>query len=288
MPYPFLKKVTFVDTPGIIENRKQQERGYPFNEVCQWFIEKADLIFVVFDPTKLDVGRELDTLFKQLKGKESQIRIILNKADSISSQELMRVYGALFWSLAPLINVTEPPRVYTGSFWSKAYKAGTRDKLFLQEELSLLNDMNQVVNNILENKVANIRQHAVQVRIHALLVEKYVVAFHNQRSIFYNDQQVMSKVVKSPDEYKIYQSLLSMPNISKYDLPSREAYEEFFSVNAINSFKDLYYHCPYFGQCPLKKLERAIYDDLPNLLTKVKSSKKSTCKGATCVPKHWT
>ena len=22
-----------VDTPGIIENRKQQERGYPFNEV---------------------------------------------------------------------------------------------------------------------------------------------------------------------------------------------------------------------------------------------------------------
>lgn len=114
MPYPLLDKVTFVDTPGIIENRKQQERGYPFNSVMKWFIERADLIFIVFDPTKLDVGTELEMLFKQLKGRESQIRLILNKADSISMQELMRVYGALFWGMAPLINVTEPPRVYIG------------------------------------------------------------------------------------------------------------------------------------------------------------------------------
>ena len=119
MPYPLLEKVVFVDTPGIIENRKQQQRGYPFNNVMRWFIHRAELIFVVFDPTKLDVGLELESLFEQLKGRESQIRLILNKADSISMQELMRVYGALFWSMAPLINVTEPPRVYIGSFWDE-------------------------------------------------------------------------------------------------------------------------------------------------------------------------
>merc|ERR1719218_593764 len=34
MPHKLLERVTFVDTPGIIENRKQQERGYPFNDVC--------------------------------------------------------------------------------------------------------------------------------------------------------------------------------------------------------------------------------------------------------------
>ena len=27
MPHPLLERVSFVDTPGIIENRKQQERG---------------------------------------------------------------------------------------------------------------------------------------------------------------------------------------------------------------------------------------------------------------------
>ena len=51
-----------MDTPGIIENKKQQERGYPFNEVCQWFIDRAQLIFLVFDPTKLDIGSELEVM----------------------------------------------------------------------------------------------------------------------------------------------------------------------------------------------------------------------------------
>lgn len=118
--------------------------GYPYNEVCQWFIDRADLIFLVFDPTKLDVGGELEVLFRQMKGRESQIRLILNKADSLSTQDLMRVYGALFWSMAPLVNVTEPPRVYVSSFWQQEYAPDTSRELFMKEETSLLEDLNQV------------------------------------------------------------------------------------------------------------------------------------------------
>lgn len=62
IPSKLLEKVTLVDTPGIIENKKQQERGYPFNEVCQWFIERAQLVFLVFDPSKLDMGSELEVI----------------------------------------------------------------------------------------------------------------------------------------------------------------------------------------------------------------------------------
>lgn len=61
--------------------------------------------------------------------------IILNKADNLATQMLMRVYGALFWSLAPLINVTEPPRVYVSSFWPQDYKPDTHRELFLKEEI---------------------------------------------------------------------------------------------------------------------------------------------------------
>lgn len=118
--------------------------GYPYNEVCQWFIDRADLIFLVFDPTKLDVGGELEMLFRQMKGRESQIRLILNKADSLSTQDLMRVYGALFWSMAPLINATEPPRVYVSSFWPQDYAADTSRELFMREESSVMEDLNQV------------------------------------------------------------------------------------------------------------------------------------------------
>ncbi|XP_019571034.2 sarcalumenin isoform X1 [Rhinolophus sinicus] len=266
VPHKLLERVTFVDTPGIIENRKQQERGYPFNDVCQWFIDRADLIFVVFDPTKLDVGLELEMLFRQLKGRESQIRIILNKADNLATQMLMRVYGALFWSLAPLINVTEPPRVYVSSFWPQDYKPDTHRDLFLKEEISLLEDLNQVIENRLENKIAFIRQHAIRVRIHALLVDRYLQTYKDKMTFFSDGELVFKDIVEDPDKFYIFKTILAKTNVSKFDLPNREAYKDFFGINPISSFKLLSQQCSYMGGCFLEKIERAITHELPGLL----------------------
>ncbi|XP_016066831.1 PREDICTED: sarcalumenin isoform X1 [Miniopterus natalensis] len=266
VPHKLLERVTFVDTPGIIENRKQQERGYPFNDVCQWFIDRADLIFVVFDPTKLDVGLELEMLFRQLKGRESQIRIILNKADNLATQMLMRVYGALFWSLAPLINVTEPPRVYVSSFWPQDYKPETHRDLFLKEEISLLEDLNQVIENRLENKIAFIRQHAIRVRIHALLVDRYLQTYKDKMTFFSDGELVFKDIVEDPDKFYIFKTILAKTNVSKFDLPNREAYKDFFGINPISSFKLLSQQCSYMGGCFLEKIERAITHELPGLL----------------------
>ncbi|XP_014648975.1 PREDICTED: sarcalumenin isoform X1 [Ceratotherium simum simum] len=266
VPHKLLERVTFVDTPGIIENRKQQERGYPFNDVCQWFIDRADLIFVVFDPTKLDVGLELEMLFRQLKGRESQIRIILNKADNLATQMLMRVYGALFWSLAPLINVTEPPRVYVSSFWPYEYKPDTHQDLFLKEEISLLEDLNQVIENRLENKIAFIRQHAIRVRIHALLVDRYLQTYKEKMTFFSDGELVFKDIVEDPDKFYIFKTILAKTNVSKFDLPNREAYKDFFGINPISSFKLLSQQCSYMGGCFLEKIERAITQELPGLL----------------------
>ncbi|XP_058013309.1 sarcalumenin isoform X4 [Ahaetulla prasina] len=274
IPHKLLERVTFVDTPGIIENRKQQERGYPFNDVCQWFIDRADLIFVVFDPTKLDVGLELEMLFRQLKGRESQIRIILNKADSLATQELMRVYGALFWSLAPLINVTEPPRVYVSSFWPLEYQAETHCDLFSKEEISLLEDLNQVIENRLENKIAFIRQHAIRVRIHALLVDRYLQTYKDKMTFFSDGELVFRDIVEDPDKFYIFKSILAKTNVSKFDLPNREAYKDFFGVNPIHSFKLLAQQCSYMGGCFLEKIERAITHELPDLLGSIGLGKK--------------
>ncbi|XP_068962679.1 sarcalumenin [Petaurus breviceps papuanus] len=266
VPHKLLERVTFVDTPGIIENRKQQERGYPFNDVCQWFIDRADLIFVVFDPTKLDVGLELEMLFRQLKGRESQIRIILNKADNLATQMLMRVYGALFWSLAPLINVTEPPRVYVSSFWPQDYKPDTHRELFLKEEISLLEDLNQVIENRMENKIAFIRQHAIRVRIHALLVDRYLQTYKDKMTFFSDGDLVFKDIVEDPDKFYIFKTILAKTNVSKFDLPNREAYKDFFGINPISSFKLLSQQCSYMGGCFLEKIERAITHELPSLL----------------------
>ncbi|XP_033976219.1 sarcalumenin-like [Trematomus bernacchii] len=286
MPHKLLERVTFVDTPGVIENRKQQERGYPYNDVCQWFIDRADLIFQVFDPTKLDVGAELEMLFKQMKGRESQIRLILNKADSLSTQNLMRVYGALFWSMAPLMKVTEPPRVYVSSFWPQDYAADTSRELFMKEEISLLEDLNQVIENQMENKIAFIRQHGIRVRIHALLVDRYLQTFNDKLGWFSDPYEVFQDIVSDPDKYYIFKTILAKTNVSKFDLPNKEAYQDFFGVNPVSGFKQLSSHCSWSGGCLLEKLERAISHELPALLSSVSKAadKPAPVKAAPAPP----
>uniref|UniRef100_T1INK2 Sarcalumenin n=1 Tax=Strigamia maritima TaxID=126957 RepID=T1INK2_STRMM len=284
MPNKLLERVTIIDTPGIIENRKQQERGYPFNDVCKWFIERADLIFVVFDPTKLDVGIELETLFNQLKTHEAKVRIILNKADSVTPQELMRVYGALFWSLAPFINVTEPPRIYTGTFWSREFKTAVNSDLFLAEEVSLFNDLYDVIANRLENKIALIRQHAILVRNHALVVDRYIAALKEHKSIFRDNREIVEDILVNPSKYRIYESVLTHGHVSRHDLVAPDIYKSFFNIHLIDSFQPLASQCGFFSKCLLDKIDNAINVDLPQLLNDVKKTYE-TCsiEGGTTV-----
>lgn len=71
--------MNIVEIPGILEVRKQVSRVFPFNDACQWFIDRADIIFLVYDPSKLDVGPETEAILDQLKGRESQVPNILDK-----------------------------------------------------------------------------------------------------------------------------------------------------------------------------------------------------------------
>lgn len=68
-------QVNIVEIPGILEIRKQVERVFPFNDACQWFIDRADIIFLIYDPSKLDVGPETEAILDQLKGREYQVRM---------------------------------------------------------------------------------------------------------------------------------------------------------------------------------------------------------------------
>lgn len=55
-------------------------------------------------------------MISTLRGHDDKVRIVLNKADSVDQQQLMRVYGALMWSLGKVFRSPEVCRVYIGSF----------------------------------------------------------------------------------------------------------------------------------------------------------------------------
>eukprot|EP00922_Rhytidocystis_sp_ex-Travisia-forbesii_P058220 GHVS01086097.1.p1 GENE.GHVS01086097.1~~GHVS01086097.1.p1 ORF type:complete len:301 (+),score=22.54 GHVS01086097.1:200-1102(+) len=137
LPSLVLKGITLIDTPGVLSGTKQTSRGYDFEGVIGWFAERVDLILLIFDAHKLDISDEFRRCINSLRGNDSKIRILLNKADLISNQQLMRVYGALMWSLGKVIPTPEVTRVYLGSFWDQPLHIDENRKLF-EAEVDLL------------------------------------------------------------------------------------------------------------------------------------------------------
>lgn len=98
-------QVNIVEIPGILEVRKQVSRVFPFNDACQWFIDRADIIFLVYDPSKLDVGPETEAILDQLKGRESQVsfkRLIkpLTKKQIINNTNYSKLILIVLFTLA--------------------------------------------------------------------------------------------------------------------------------------------------------------------------------------------
>lgn len=90
-----------------------------------------------------------------------QTRIILNKADQVKPEELMRVQGALIWNISPLMSSAQPPLMYTTSLWSRPYEAGAPVRLLQAQERGFLRDLRTAIDKRIENKIASARRFAV-------------------------------------------------------------------------------------------------------------------------------
>ena len=171
MPNPVLESITLIDTPGILSGEKQRlHRGYDFEGVISWFADRADMIILLFDANKLDISDEFRRVIDVIRNNQQKMRIVLNKADTITTQQLMRVYGALMWSLGKVLGTPEVTRVYIGSFWDKPLQFDDNRHLFEVEEEDLFADIQSLPRTNAVRRLNEMIKRARLAKVHAYVI----------------------------------------------------------------------------------------------------------------------
>lgn len=202
-----LKSLTIIDTPGVLSGEKQTiGRAYNYADVLDWFAERSDMIVLLFDVQKLDISDELSAAIKNLQKHFDKIRVVLNKADTISHQNLVKVYGALLWSLGRVITTPEVTKVYIGSFWSEPLKNEDTKSLMSAEMADLQQDLATLPRMGAVRKVNDMVKRIRQVRVHAILLDhlrkrmpKVLGKSKRRQELLDNLPQIFRDVLKEHD-----------------------------------------------------------------------------------------
>ncbi|KAK7276882.1 hypothetical protein RIF29_18028 [Crotalaria pallida] len=258
MPHPLLEHITFVDSPGVLSGEKQRtQRAYDFTGVTSWFAAKCDLILLLFDPHKLDVSDEFKRVISSLRGHDDKIRVVLNKADQVDTQQLMRVYGALMWSLGKVLNTPEVMRVYIGSFNDKpindAVSGPIGKELFEKEQEDLLSDLKDIPKKACDRRINEFVKRARAAKIHAYIISH----LKKEMPAMIGKAKAQQKLVDNLEgEFGKVQREFHLP---PGDFPNVEHFRETLSGYNIDKFEKL-----------KPKMIQAVDDmlgyDIPNLL----------------------
>lgn len=221
LPNQVLKSISIIDSPGILSGEKQRiSRGYDFCQVLQWFAERVDRIILLFDAHKLDISDEFSEAIKAFRGQDDKIRVVLNKADQVDTQQLMRVYGALMWSLGKVINTPEVLRVYIGSFWAQPLQNTDNRRLFEAEAQDLFRDIQSLPQKAAVRKLNDLIKRARLAKVHA-----YIISYLKKEmpNVFGKENKKRELIFRLPE---IYVQLQREYQISAGDFPEVKAMQE--------------------------------------------------------------
>ncbi|GAQ88779.1 Endocytosis/signaling protein [Klebsormidium nitens] len=261
LPHQLLDHVTFIDTPGVLSGEKQRTmRSYDFTGVVQWFAQRSDLILLLFDPHKLDISDEFKRVIGALRGQDDKIRVVLNKADQVETQQLMRVYGALMWSLGKVLNTPEVSRVYIGSFNDRPMRAENTPlgaQLFEAEQNDLMADLNDIPRKSVDRKVNEFVKRARAAKIHA-----YIVSSLRARMPFMGKAKVQQQIIDNLEEE--FDKIQREHHLPRGDFPNVDYFREVLQGYQISNFNKL-------NPKLLKNVDDVLGIDIPDLLHKFRN-----------------
>jgi hypothetical protein len=254
VPCKVLRNITLIDTPGVLSGEKQRvNRGYDFTQVTAWFAVRADLILMLFDAHKLDISDEFRNVIDSLKGNDDKIRCILNKADQVDRQKLMRVYGALMWSLGKVVKSPEVLRVYIGTFWDQPLVFEDNAQLFEMEERDLMRDLRDLPRNSAVRKINELVKRVRICKVHAYIISHLKEQMPMMMGFAKKQKQLIENLPT------VFRSVMKKFNLAPGDFPDIRDFQDKLAEMEFSKFHSL-------KQKLIDDVETVLSHDIPRLM----------------------
>nr|GMD51320.1 EH domain-containing protein 1 [Ipomoea batatas]GMD53178.1 EH domain-containing protein 1 [Ipomoea batatas] len=152
--------------------------------------------------------------------------------------QLMRVYGALMWSLGKVLNTPEVMRVYIGSFSDKpinedAYDGPIGRELFEKEQDDLMNDLKDIPKKACDRRINEFVKRARAAKIHAYIISHLKKEMPSMMGKAKVQQRLIDNLA---DEFLKVQREFHLP---AGDFPNVDQFKEILSGYNIDRFERL-------------------------------------------------
>jgi EH domain-containing protein 1 len=177
----------------------------------------------------------------------------LFQADQIDRQQLMRVYGALLWSLGKTMTSPEVSRVYVGSFWQEELKNLDNVDLFEMEEKDLMKDL-----AILPRQSAVRKINELVKRIRKVKTLAYIIGhLKKEMPTMMGKEKKQKKLIA--DLPTVFRTILKRHSLAAGDFPDIAQFSAKLSESKFSEFNN-------FNQKYIDQLDAVLNVDIPKLM----------------------
>jgi len=218
------------------------------------------MIIIMFDAHKLDISDELKAVLETLRPHQDKIKVLLNKADTIDPQALLRVYGALMWALGKVIRTPEVVRVFMGSFWEAPLRSQENRALLEREKSDLLHELTSLPQNAVVRRINELVKRARSVKVHAYILHY----LRKQMPYMLGKKEKQGRLIDRLD--KEFLACARRYNLPLGDFPPVDKYRAILSeIRDIGEFRKL-------DKSLVYEMDRMLTHDIPLLLQKATRS----------------
>jgi hypothetical protein len=154
----------------------------------------------------------------------------MNKADQLDSESLMKVYGALLWSMGKIFQSAEVPRVYCGSFKDGPLARKEFEKLFEKDRNALLAHLADLPKMCGMRKVNEMVKRIRLNIVHACIIGN----IKSRMPIWWGTEASQKKILLNLED--VYREVKHVYNLPEGDFPPLEEFRAALQMQDFRKF----------------------------------------------------